>query len=486
MESPDLNTLLEFSNTSMETALLHTEAAPCDILEDSGVEILSSSRYVPYNPSRNENIVYGEFIILGYNGKLPEGDRGRRRSKIGLHKRQTANGITKTRQYKVPNFAYNISPPLSNDDNNTYSIKFQMKDYAVVAEYKKDEATDIFQIGRSSESPIDFVVLDTIPGNKVVDRHTVKTPQTISRFACRVLASRDVNHPAVEIFAAGFDSSKKIFLGNNATIWKKWSLDDACIHGLTTNGVLIMKPIGVFCDSFEKASNQQYSTLYTNKRKSPLMPGTWREVSVDGNIFGRREPRSAIVEGIPVPTEDNLLTDGTLVDLCGATLLWRSSDGLKRSPTADYLQSTLSHLADFNFLPSNILDMVLPKKTKSDRKNSTKTTHRLFACINCGHVQQTQADDIMNENNINDYCPYCRTTSQLVQLCLGMEAGFYVDFGPPLHSFVPCGHMVTEETAKYWANVPIPCVKSGFYSACPFCATPLDGSTGYIKLIFVS
>ena len=115
-----------------------------------------------------------------------------------------------------------------------------MKDHSVIVEYCSDENSDIFQIGRSSESPIDFVVLDTIPGNKIIDRHLVKTPQTISRFACRIIANRDQKNPFVEIFAAGFDSSRKIFLGNNATIWKKWSLDDTCVHGLTTNGVLIM------------------------------------------------------------------------------------------------------------------------------------------------------------------------------------------------------------------------------------------------------
>lgn len=30
--------------------------------------------------------------------------------------------------------------------------------------------------------------------------------------------------------------------------------------------------------------------------------------------------------------ETNILQDGTLVDLCGATLLWRSAEGLKNSP----------------------------------------------------------------------------------------------------------------------------------------------------------
>ena len=187
-------------------------------------------------------------------------------------------------------------------------------------EYCHDENTDLFQIGRSSESPIDFVVMDTIPGNKIVDWNTVGTRPTISRFACRLLANRDENDPSVKVFAAGFDSSKNIFLGDKATIWEDQGSDESCVHGLTTNGILIMKPNGGFCQDNDLRSSSN-SCLCPNN--TSLKPGTWREISVDGNIFGRREPRSAAVQGVSVPTEDNSLTDGTLIDLCGATLLWR-------------------------------------------------------------------------------------------------------------------------------------------------------------------
>lgn len=66
------------------------------------------------------------------------------------------------------------------------------------------------QIGRSSESPIDFVVMDTVAGDKTGDTKVLQS--TISRFACRIIADRnDVNN--CRIFAAGFDSSRNIFLG---------------------------------------------------------------------------------------------------------------------------------------------------------------------------------------------------------------------------------------------------------------------------------
>ena len=67
------------------------------------------------------------------------------------------------------------------------------------------------QIGRSSESPIDFVVMDTVPGNKPTDK--INTQSTISRFACRLLCNRDEGDLSAMIFAAGFDSSRNIFLG---------------------------------------------------------------------------------------------------------------------------------------------------------------------------------------------------------------------------------------------------------------------------------
>jgi len=33
-----------------------------------------------------------------------------------------------------------------------------------------------------------------------------------------------------------------------------------------------------------------------------------------------------------VENEVNLLVDGSLIDLCGATLLWRSAEGLAKGP----------------------------------------------------------------------------------------------------------------------------------------------------------
>ena len=39
-----------------------------------------------------------------------------------------------------------------------------------------------------------------------------------------------------------------------------------------------------------------------------------------------------VVDFVQVDTEVNLLEDGSLIDLCGATLLWRSAEGLSKGP----------------------------------------------------------------------------------------------------------------------------------------------------------
>ena len=83
------------------------------------------------------------------------------------------------------------------------------RNQAVIVEYTHDAGSDLFQIGRSSESPIDFVVMDTVPGNRSVDK--VSSQSTISRFACRIITDREGLQAS--IYAAGFDSSRNIFLG---------------------------------------------------------------------------------------------------------------------------------------------------------------------------------------------------------------------------------------------------------------------------------
>ncbi|XP_066996942.1 protein pellino isoform X2 [Anabrus simplex] len=414
------------------------------------------------NPAEKQKVKYGELVILGYNGFLPPGDRGRRRSKFVLYKRDDPNGVKRSRHYVV------TTPHSSKAilDSKQHSISYTLsRNQAVIVEYMLDEETDMFQIGRSSESPIDFVVMDTIPGDKSGESKVLQS--TISRFACRILADRS-NPRIARIYAAGFDSSRNIFLGEKAT---KWQEARGEIDGLTTNGVLIWHPRGNFCGGEVK-------------------PGLWREVSVGGGIFSLRPSRSAQQKGEMVEDETNVLQDGTLIDLCGATLLWRSAEGLAKSPTKKDLEMLVDALnAGRPQCPVGLNTLVIPRKLTLTMSDSTNEKQQPYVYLNCGHVQGLH-DWGQEKDSLSRRCPMCLEMGPVVKLCMGIEPAFYVDIGPPedvgppTFAFNPCGHMATEKTVKFWVNVPIPHGTNGFDAVCPFCATPLVGSPGYVRLIF--
>ena len=52
------------------------------------------------------------------------------------------------------------------------------------------------------------------------------------------------------------------------------------MDGLTTNGVLVMSPNGVFCQGDSQLAMN--SNDNTKKNISPAKPGLWREISVIG------------------------------------------------------------------------------------------------------------------------------------------------------------------------------------------------------------
>ena len=100
--------------------------------------------------------------------------------------------------------------------------------------------------------------------------------------------------------------------------------------GLTTNGIAILRPVGVF--------------------ESGVEPGQWQEITVMGNIREMRPQRSSRTPGSAVSgryqiilllivllqllADTNVLTDGCLIDLCGLTLMWRTALGLDHGPVS--------------------------------------------------------------------------------------------------------------------------------------------------------
>lgn len=68
-----------------------------------------------------------------------------------------------------------------------------------------------------------------------------------------------------------------------------------------------------------------------------IFVGMWRECSVRGGIYSLRETRSVPSKSQKVDAESNILQDGTLIDLCGATLVWRSRTGVYSRSSVYYL-----------------------------------------------------------------------------------------------------------------------------------------------------
>ncbi|XP_077101881.1 E3 ubiquitin-protein ligase pellino homolog 1 [Siphateles boraxobius] len=433
-------------------------------------ELLSSSKPVKY----------GELVILGYNGSLPNGDRGRRRSRFALLKRPKANGVKPSTVHST--CSPQTAKAISNKDQHSVSYTLS-RAQTVVVEYTHDSSTDMFQIGRSTESPIDFVVLDNAPGCHG-NSDTLSSQSTISRFACRIVCERDPPYTA-RIYAAGFDSAKSIFLGEKAA---KWWCADGQMDGLTTNGVLVMRPRhGFTCES---------------------KPSAWREISVCGNVFTLRETRSAQKPGKLVENESQELTDGTLIDLCGATLLWRSAEGLSRTPTLKHLEELRRELnAARPQCPVGLRTLAFPSTDRSFI--GPAHDDQPWAYLHCGHVHgyhawrgrrrvpnegSTEEED--DESEAKDEaehvplragereCPLCRTRGLYVPLKLGRESGFYLDGAPPTHALNPCGHVCSERTAAFWSKLMLPHGAHGFYPACPFCMRPLAREGKVARLIF--
>ncbi|ERL89912.1 hypothetical protein D910_07271, partial [Dendroctonus ponderosae] len=404
-----------------------------------------------------------------YNGSLPQGDRGRKRSKFVLYKKPEPTGVRRS-------IHYTVNTPQSSQailDTSQHSISYTLsRNHAVIVEYTSDDQTDMFQIGRSSETPIDFVVMDTVPGDKIPD--TKLDQSTISRFACRILCER--NNPTVaRVYAAGFDSSKNIFLGVSVPLEShvervaivhlnqekacKWQENDNEIDGQTTNGVLLMHPRGVF-------------------HGGEATMGPWVETSVGGMIFMRRESRSSQQRGEIIESESNQLQDGTLIDLCGATLLWRSAEGLEKSPSKQHLEKVVDELnAGRPQCPVGLNTLVIPRRLSP---NDSSTTQQPYVYLNCGHVQGLHEWGQERESS-NRKCPICLELGPVVKLCMGLEPAFYVDSGIPCFAFNPCGHMASEKTVKYWSGIVIPHGTNGAQAVCPFCVTHLCSYPGIMS-----
>ncbi|KAJ7384788.1 E3 ubiquitin-protein ligase pellino 1 [Desmophyllum pertusum] len=406
----------------------------------------------------DKDTIYGALVVLGYNGSLPDGDqllKRRHRSSYVLQKKGSPSGV---QPFKLHLASSNTGMQIVNSEAHSVSYTLS-RGNAVVVEYSRDPTTDMFQIGRSADSKIDFVVMDTVPGNKRSDASQDTQKSTISRYSCRIIVDRTPPHTA-RVFAAGFDKSSNIFLGEKAP---KWQNEENMMDGLTTNGVLLMNPKG----------------------GPSCQPIIWREISVCGNVYGLRKTRSITEKGKTVEGESNVLLDGSLIDLCGAVLLWRSAEALKEMETLDTIDQMREGLnASRPQCPVGLTTLRFPSQSEQPC-SSVSSNAQPYVYLKCGHVHGLHSWNSPDKNVADKRtCPMCLQASSYVPLSLGREPAFYQGDAGATHAFVPCGHVSSEETVKFWQQVPIPHGCDAFQAICPFCAQPLEGEDGFVKLIF--
>lgn len=390
---------------------------------------------------REDGILYGELVVLGTDGELPNGNRGRRRSRFQLRKRSRANGVRPVSQETISTQTQKSSLFKLTAHTVTYTLN---RNTSVVVRYETDGQTDMFQVGRSTEPPIDMVLIDIQPGQSGQQGSRTVLPEqsTLSRFGCRIVCQREPPYEA-RIYAAGFDSTNRIFLGERAPKWDRKNLMD----GLTTNGVLIRAP-----------------------------DEDWSELSVCGDVYKLRATRSHAEKGEFCPEFDNVLRDGTLIDLCGATLLWRSASSIKTRPKSEDIELSLARLN------GQRVQCPVGLSTLNFRHREEPDSKQPFVYLKCGHVHGKV--DWGDTEDGEKTCPMCRQKSKCVALVVGKENAFHLNSDEPNFAFNPCGHTVSEQTAKAWSQILLPHGTQCFRAACPFCAIPLDGENPFIRLIY--
>lgn len=194
-----------------------------------------------------------------------------------------------------------------------------------------------------------------------------------------------------------------------------------------------------------------------------------------------------------VDNESNTLQDGSLIDLCGATLLWRTPAGLRHTPTLKQLESLRQELnAARPQCPVGFNTLAFPSLAQREIVDKKQP----WVYVNCGHVHGYHNWGYRKDKGPagpggtapastgERECPMCRQVGPYVPLWLGCEGGLYLDAGPPTHAFCPCGHVCSEKTVNGWSQIPLPHGTHAFHAACPFCGTWLTGEQGYIRLIF--
>lgn len=235
--------------------------------------------------------------------------------------------------------------------------------------------------------------------------------------------------------------------------------------------------------------------------------GEWVEVSVLGRTY---EPR---VDSFSLPTHRkstpllNRLTNGSLIDIGGLIIMFQDPIAMaqQRCIHIEELIRSMNKLQPqcpvmFNEIRFHYVDP--HKREQNAMLNLTSEpvnnisghgpTHipttdfselpedqRMYVFTSCGHVFGYHSS---LEQSVS--CPLCRKIGPYVPLLLPFEKSICDGF--PTHVFNPCGHGVSENAAIYWSRCRVYNRHIPFHrmcAICPFCATELNRSQPYSRLV---
>ncbi|EUB62789.1 Protein pellino [Echinococcus granulosus] len=388
---------------------------------------------------------YGRLILLGTNGGATRPEISRNGDTcLDLFQRPCSNGVTPGPVSFVPDSTK--SEVFVNPNRHAVSYTFNRTN-TVVVEYVPNPNIDLFQIGRYKSPVIDFHIGDAaLP--------TETTPANESNpFLCR---RRGKFFPG--IFDRSSPSPKK--------------------------------PMGALF------TVSRFACRIDIDRRPPHTARIYAAgFDMRNNIF------------LGVIEEDNVLEDGTLIDLFGAILIWRSAEGLKNGLTLTDIGEMVNILNQLHIQCPVYLKTLhfegfgaprIPSEyfcsAASGQDFSSSSIGATFGgggqphvYLNCGHVHgyhdwQPSNQQFSSEQDKRT-CPLCRQTSRFVRISVGEEVGFFVDRGAPSHCFNPCGHIASEATVRFWSKLKLPATsQTPMLSKCPFCAHVIEGPP--VRLIF--
>jgi hypothetical protein len=125
----------------------------------------------------------------------------------------------------------------------------------------------------------------------------------------------------------------------------------------------------------------------------------WLEVSVCGAVFTLNDSRlnspsshHAIVNS-KKNTYSNILKDGTLIDLCGATLMWRSRESLTKTADKNFLDVNLKHLNEIRpQCPVGLKTLIFPSSASPLIQASTNVNQQRPTAKNSINILNKSTD----------------------------------------------------------------------------------------------